>query len=61
MWKDEKVAEKKAAAADLAMRNALTEPIARVKWELETGIRRIGLRNKPGKKLTWKYTEANGI
>ena len=29
-------------------------------WELETSMRGIGLKNKPGKKPIWKYTKATG-
>jgi hypothetical protein len=24
-------------------------------WQLESGMRRVGLKNKPRKKLVWKY------
>ena len=57
IWKDESAKEKKAAKADLKARNALTEAAHKEVWELETGMRRMGLKNKPGKKPVWKYTK----
>ena len=38
--------------------NSLTEKAHKIAWELENSMRRMGLRNKPGKKPVWKYTEA---
>lgn len=59
-WAPETAAEKKAAEKDLAKRNKENEPILKEQWELETGMRRIGLRNKPGKKPQWRFTEKTG-
>ena len=50
IWKDESAKEKKATKADLEARNSLIEKAHKTAWELENSIRRIGLRNKPGKK-----------
>ena len=36
------------------------EPEAEAVWELNTRMRRIGLRNQPGPKPQWKFTEADG-
>ena len=36
----------------------MTEEAHKTAWELENDMRRMGLRNKPGKKPVWKYTEA---
>jgi transposase len=41
-------------------RNALTEPYAKKMWELNTMIRRTGLRNMPGRKPKWTYTKERG-
>lgn len=60
IWKDESAKEKKAAKADLEARNSLTEAAHKEMWELETGMRRVGLKNKPGKKPVWKYTKETG-
>jgi hypothetical protein len=60
IWKDETAAEKKAAKRDLEERNTLVEEANRRMWELETGMRRMGLRNKPGRKPQWRHTEKNG-
>jgi hypothetical protein len=40
--------------------NQTLEAEARVRWELETGVRRLGLRNKPGRKPKWKWCTATG-
>ena len=60
IWKDETTKEKKASKADLEARNALTEAAHKATWELETGMRRMGLRNKPGKKPQWRYNKKTG-
>ena len=60
IWKAETAAEKKACKADLDRMNALLEPEAKEAWELETYMRRMGLRNKPGKKPEWKFTAETG-
>ncbi len=49
--------EKKAAAEVLEILNASREAEARLRWELETGVSRMGLRNKPGLKPKWRWTE----
>ena len=50
IWKDEATTDKKVAKMDLEERNSLVEEANRRMWGLETGLRRMGLRNKPGKK-----------
>ena len=55
IWQKETAAE-----ADIAERNEAAEPALRAVWELEIGMRRAGLRNKPGKKPEWRFTKANG-
>ena len=52
---------KRATKAWLDKLNKEREPELRSQWELETGIRRTGLRNKPGIKPEWKYTARNGL
>ena len=51
---------KERGAKDLDERNSLTEAAHKQNWELETGLRRMGLRNKPGKKPVWKYNKTIG-
>jgi len=53
-------AEKKAAEKELEQLNKELEPLMRAEWELNTGMRRIGLRNKPGKKPEWRWTKETG-
>ena len=60
IWKPETAAEKRACQADLDRMNALLEPEAKEAWELETGMRRMGLRNPPGQKPKWKFTAETG-
>ncbi|KAJ5711662.1 hypothetical protein N7488_005818 [Penicillium malachiteum] len=59
-WKPETTREKKESLEMIEAWNSELEPIMREKWELETGMRRVGLRNQPGKTPTWKWTEKNG-
>jgi len=59
-WKDETAAEKRTATKDLDARNAAIEEANKRMWEITTGLRRVGLRNKPGKKPVWKHTKKNG-
>lgn len=40
--------------------NETLEPEAKLAWELETGVRRLGLRNLPGKKPKWHLTAETG-
>ena len=40
--------------------NALLEPEAKANWELETGLRRMVLRNLGGPKPQWNWTATNG-
>ena len=50
IWKAETAKEKEECAETLRKANEALEPEAKKAWELETGIRRLGLRNLPGKK-----------
>ena len=59
-WKKETAAEKRACEADLARMNAILEPEAKAVWELETGMRRMGLRGLGGPKPKWKFTVETG-
>ena len=60
VWKDETAAEKKECADNLAAINKALEPEAKLAWELETDIQRMGLRNPLGKKPVWKFTVKTG-
>lgn len=60
IWRTETAKEKKACAEDLAKINEALEPECKAAWELETGMRRMGLRNLPGKKPQWNFTAKNG-
>jgi len=59
-WKPETKKEKAEAEATLASLNETLEPIMKEQWELNNGFSRLGLRNKPGRKPVWRWTEKNG-
>ena len=56
----ETITKKKNAKKDLNEINQLLKPAAREQQELETGMRRLRLRNMLGKKLEQKFTKKNG-
>jgi len=60
IWKPETAAEKKASKRELEAINEVIEPELRKAWQLNTGMRRLGLRNKPGRKPQFRMTEGNG-
>ncbi len=60
MWKAETATEKRAAQREIDQINDRLEPIAKENWELETGMRRMRLRNPGGRKPTWKWDERHG-
>jgi len=60
IWKTETSAEKKAAIKDTELMNLAAEKEAKEAWELNTAMTRVGLRNRPGRKPTWKFNEQNG-
>ena len=52
--------ERKKAQAVINKLNKELKPYMREEWELNIGIRRIGLRNRPRLKPGWKFTKATG-
>lgn len=60
IWKPETKKEKELATKDLERLNAELEPIMKEEWELTTGMRRLGLRKKPGRTPQWKWTKETG-
>ena len=52
--------EKKEADQELERLNEKRESDCKEKWELETNMRRMGLRNPPGRKPVWKWNKKNG-
>ena len=60
IWQLEIAAERKKAQAAIDKLNEELKPHMQQEWELNTGTRRIGLRNRPRPKLKWKFTEATG-
>ncbi len=60
IWKPETAAQKKTSAEELKRINDALEPAAKEAWELETSMRRMGLRNKGGPKPKWKWDQKHG-
>jgi hypothetical protein len=56
IWQSETAAERKKADQVLVKLNEEFEPIMQAQWELNSGMGRLGLRNRPGKSLS-----GNGI
>ncbi|RKK19273.1 hypothetical protein BFJ66_g17761 [Fusarium oxysporum f. sp. cepae] len=59
-WRPETAKEKKEAEAALTAINEALEPVMKTQWEITNGIRRLGLRNLPGKKPDWKWNKETG-
>ncbi|KAM5345573.1 hypothetical protein ACJ41O_005222 [Fusarium nematophilum] len=59
-WGPETAHEKKEAKEKIDALNEELEPLCRQEWELNTGIRRLNLRQLPGKKPTWKWKRETG-
>ena len=60
-WLPETTQEKRDAEKEIERLNDEIEPALRTAWEIETGIRRLNLRQNPsGRKPTWKFTAKTG-
>jgi hypothetical protein len=60
IYKKETPKIKKEAAIVVEQMNLSIEEEKKVEWELETGMRRVGLRTKPSKKPVWKWDKKHG-
>ncbi|KAF7575696.1 hypothetical protein PtrM4_073200 [Pyrenophora tritici-repentis] len=60
IWRPETAQEKREAADKIAEMNEALEPLMREEWELITGVRRLGLRTKPGKTPQWRWSRETG-
>ena len=60
IWKAETAAEKKEYTQKLAAINKALKPEVKLQWELQTGMRRMGLRNLSGVKPQWRFTAETG-
>ena len=60
IYRKETAASKKAAEEFMRQINTQNEPTKKLEWELSTGVSRLGLRNNPGRKPTWKWDEKHG-
>lgn len=59
-WAPETAVERKAAEKMIEKLNEELEPEKQLEWELSNGIRRLGLRNLPGKQPQWKWQKSTG-
>jgi transposase len=60
-WLPETAQEKRDAEKEIERLNNEIEPTLRTAWEIETGVRRLNLRQNPsGRKPTWKFTAKTG-
>lgn len=59
-WLPETAKERAEAERVLTSLNADLEASCRTEWELETGINRLGLQSKRGRKPKWKFNAQNG-
>jgi len=57
---DETAKEKEACKKDLAARNAIRVEEDEAAWELETAMRRMGLKNMGGLKPQFRHTKETG-
>ena len=60
IWKPQTVAQKKKDDLELTKLNEELEPVEKAQWELNTGLRRLDLRPKRGRKPQWRWNESNG-
>ena len=60
VWEPKTQDEKKQAQKEIDRLNAELEPAAKEQWELNTAMRRVGLRNKPGVKPQWRFIKSTG-
>jgi hypothetical protein len=60
IWEEETAAEKIASKKDLEERNTAKVDEDRRMWEITNGVRRTGLRNKPGPKPQFRHIEETG-
>ncbi len=60
IWKAETAAEKRAAQREIDQIIDQSKPIVKENWELETGMRRMKVRNPSDRKPTWRWNERHG-
>jgi hypothetical protein len=60
VWKPETPAERREAIQEVERLNTEIEDEKKTEWELTTGLKRLGLRNAPGRRPEWRFTERTG-
>lgn len=60
IWKAKTPKEKKEAQAYIDALNEVLELKIKEEWELNNGLERMGLRNRPDKKPIWRWTSKTG-
>jgi transposase len=59
-WGPETPREKKEAKEEIERLNEELEPLMKKEWELQNGMKRLSLRNLPGKKPDWRWNKETG-
>ena len=60
IWKPETAKDKREAQIDIDKMNEELEEDAKTQWELEVGMRRMGLQNQGGRRPVWKWDKQHG-
>ncbi|KAK4096027.1 hypothetical protein N658DRAFT_528039, partial [Parathielavia hyrcaniae] len=59
-WGPETAQEKKEAKEKIERLNEELEPVMKREWGLQNGMKRLSLRNLPGKKPEWRWNKDTG-
>jgi transposase len=59
-WTPETAQERAASERVIEELNKELEPIKRQEWELNNGMERMGLRQRPGRRPQWRWNQKNG-
>lgn len=60
VWRSQTVVQRKKDDLKLVKLNEELEPIEKAQWELNTGLRRLDLRPKRGRRPQWRWNKSTG-
>lgn len=60
VWKPETARERAESERAIEKLNEEIEPLMKEMWEIENGVRRLGVRSRPGPRPEWKWTRETG-
>lgn len=60
IYKPETTKDRQMAQKEIDELNEKLEPVKREEWELRNGIKRLGLRQIPGRRPQWNFNSQNG-